>query len=84
MNLILIYLYWGQYKMLRCSSGNEGMEILNDLAVHEDIDPVGVFNPRQNQMSWHPSNPFRQVQEHDKLLKRALNRAQLRLHRLPS
>jgi hypothetical protein len=77
MRLIVIYLFWGHYKSLECRSDREGLEILSDLATHEDMEPVGVYNPKTRRITWHPENPFRPLQETDPTLTRFLLKAQL-------
>ncbi len=77
MRPVVIYMYRGQYAMLECVSEEEGLEILSDLATHEKVDPVGVYNPTIQRITWHPENPFRQWQESDPKLKKSLHFAKL-------
>jgi hypothetical protein len=73
----VVYLIWGHYKLLHCASVAEGLEMLSDLAFHEDIDPVGVYNPATRILTWHPENPYRDLQEKDRYLTKILLKAQL-------
>ncbi len=77
MRLIVVYLFWGHYKSLECISEAAGLEILSDLATHEDITPVGVYNPKTRILVWHPENPYCHLQEKDPLLIKFLLKTQL-------
>jgi hypothetical protein len=76
MNLFATYLRWGHYAMVTCLSDQEGLKLLSALAADEYTYPVCVFNPITRQVTWHPENPFRRLQERDPVLSKFLSDAQ--------
>ncbi|WP_128548387.1 hypothetical protein [Larkinella soli] len=54
MENLYIYCFRKHYKILPCSTIQEGLQRLTDLGLVDGIEPIGVYNPKSRRMVWHP------------------------------